>query len=118
MSQADSFVGRLSTTIGLLLKDPYLGERAIQILNTVMKVHSRDTSFRDNRALICLYITYALKTKVTLDQIIRILLSFKPVIKNNRLDFSKCDRLNIGSQLKKIITSGTVPLPNDRDDLY
>jgi hypothetical protein len=104
----DTLLGRINTTIGLFLKErEFLGNRAMSVFNTVLKERSYDTRpFKDILALICLYTTYALKSGMKLEYILRALHLGNPVIENKSLVFKSFDIPRIGSFTKAMILSG------------
>jgi hypothetical protein len=104
----DTLLGRINTTIGLFLKErEFLGSRAISVFNTVLKERSYDTRpFSDVLALVSLYTTYALKSGMKLEYILRALHLGNPVIEDNALVFKSFDINRIGSFTKAMILTG------------
>jgi len=104
----DTLLGRINITIGLFLKErEFLGNRAMSVFNTVLKERSYDTRpFKDVLALICLYTTYAFKSGMKLEYILRALHLGGPVIDNKSLVFKSFDIPRIGSFTKAMILTG------------
>jgi hypothetical protein len=84
-----------------------LGSRAISVFNTVLKEKSYDTRpFSDILALVSLYTTYALKSGMKLEYILRALHLGNPVIEDNALVFKSFDMNRMGSFTKAMILTG------------
>jgi len=109
-----NFIGRISTTIGLFKKEISLAQKAISVFHTVMKEKIYDTRpQRDPMALIFLYITYALKSNMNIQDLLRTLFLHKPVIENKFLVFKKFNFHEIGNKVKNMILTGKAPREAD-----
>jgi hypothetical protein len=98
-------IGRISVCVGLFLKEKeFLGNKAISVFNTVLKEKSYDTRpFKDALALIALYVTYAFKSGMKLEYILRMLHLAMPSFEGNTLVFNSFDFNRIGSQIRQMI---------------
>jgi hypothetical protein len=82
-------LGRISSTIGLILKDPSLIKRAISILHIVLGNRLGDPVPKtDHTALLYLYVVYALKCDMPLSALVKVYLSLGPEIQDKNIKFT------------------------------
>jgi len=107
----DNLLGRISTAVGLFLKEKSFTEKPISVFNTILKEKLFDTRVHHDALSLCaLYVTYAFKTHMTLKNIVRVLCLSNPVVFGKTLRFENFDFLHIGSKIKDMIQDGRMPL--------
>lgn len=112
MSQSSTYLGRMGTFIGLLLKDKYLSKRAISVFHLIMKRHRWDKTVEtDYKSLLQLYLVYASKCKLSMEAMVRVFLSLNPYINDGELEFGKFQVHQLGNYIKQLI-NGEIP-PSD-----
>lgn len=104
----DTMIGRINTTIGLFLKEKeHFGSRAISVFRTVLKDQIWDRRpIRDCLSLVALYTTYAFKSGMQLQYILRMLHLGCPRFENKVLIFDSFDYNRVASQVKDMILKG------------
>jgi len=107
----NSFLGRINTTIALFKKDISLSEKAISVFHTVLKEKTYDTRpVRDSMALISLWMTYAIKSNMKFQDMMRALFLNFPKLESRSLVFTKFDFHKLGKKVKNMIQTGNAPV--------
>lgn len=107
LSQNETFLGRLNTVIGILLKEISFRQNPISVFNTILAEALWDTRpHKDVLALIALYVTYSFKAGVPLRHIITTLYSGDPKVTESKLIFGNFDLNRIKSNIKQLVGVG------------
>jgi hypothetical protein len=114
--QSTTVLGRLSTTIGLFMKDKTLLDRAIAVYETVLRSYPGQ-KLRDLSHIVSIGVVYAVKCKMPLEDIIKLLVSFNPEVKDKKLVWN-INKIKLSSIIKNLI-NGTLPeLEKEKNSLH
>jgi hypothetical protein len=102
-----SFMGRVSTVLGIVKKEPSFSSKIISVWNTVMKKSLRDIQpQRDVQGKLILYITYALKSGMKMRDLFFSLLLLLPKVQDGKLVFDALDLHDLDRKIKAMSETG------------
>jgi len=117
MSQ-DTYLGRMATTVQLFMKDKSLIDRAISVFHTVMKTNLYDSKpSQDILALTNLIISYALKSNMSIEALVRLFLSCGPIVMGDKISFMSFNYSYMCNLLKGLMR-GQIPSVEIDASLY
>jgi len=117
MSQ-DTYLGRMATTVQLFMKDKSLIDRAISVFHTVMKTNLYDPKpSHDILALTNLIISYALKSNMSIEALVRLFLSCGPIVMGDKISFKSFNYSYMCNLLKGLMR-GQIPSVEIDASLY
>jgi hypothetical protein len=100
-------MGRVSTVLGIVKKEPSFSSRIISVWNTVMKKSLRDIQpQRDVQGKLILYITYALKSGMKMRDLFFSLLLLLPKVQDGKLVFDALDLHDLDRKIKAMSETG------------